>query len=80
MCGEHFVELAPHRGRRVIPRINVVGLARSDIRKVEAHDDRLLTAETAATQPKPSTMQRSTTKRSTALRARKGFGRSVASG
>jgi len=35
----------------VVPRINVLGLARRDIRHPEAHDDHLLTAETAATQP-----------------------------
>jgi hypothetical protein len=35
----------------VISRINVVGLARRDIRQAEAHDEHLLTAETAATRP-----------------------------
>jgi hypothetical protein len=35
----------------VVPRINVLGLARRDIRHLEAHDDHLLTAETAATRP-----------------------------
>jgi hypothetical protein len=48
---EDLVELAPQRGRRVISRIDVLGLAHRGIRRSEVHGNHPLTAETVAMGP-----------------------------
>src|ERR1700761_7730043 len=51
MRRKHLVELTPQPGRRVITRVDVLGLAHRGIRQSEVHDNRPLTAKTAATRP-----------------------------